>query len=448
MCGLFTIFNAWVQALGLTLAPQTEHDASVANRLRDFEEASCEVASLAMRGYLDSDTIRDFLDCYRITVANDQVRAGRNFERTLAFSRPENVTAYVERVAVSEVRRARGRAWEEYRARDQELLEFEVADLALEEISATNWAAVDGPEMLRRYLAQDGTPRTQAVYDGPGAEQQSSTGSEFPSTEQQQGGEDSGASAAADTAEQPSMPTEIETTSERTGDQTSPQGNEDLRNGGAATTSDVPGGNASSTPPHMPNANQDEDAARPEEAANRPPSPAVPQSAPRNPAFDNLRPRDDPFAHNNPLRDADPLGEAYRTLGRPEIDALLDRIDQTPAGHERREAILEHAAQVRSNGVDSDLFREDTGLNAGSETLDADQETHQQEDTAGPVGTTLTPEHMYSDDEQDLDEHDDDRSLFGRSPPAGDPGQDDVLPQDNDYGEEEEEARDDNDSIS
>ena len=447
MCGLFTIFNAWVQALGLTLAPQTEHDASVANRLREFEDASCEVVELAMRGCLSSVTIRDFLDCYGIIVANDQVRAGRRFLRTLAFPDPANVTAYVNaRLAGPEARQARGRAWEEYRARDQELLEFEVADLALEQIHGSDWAAVDGPEMLRRYLSQE-WPRTSKLYDEPGEEQQSSTGPEDPRTEQQQG-EGSGASAAADLAELPNMPSETETTNGRTGDQTTSQGIDDLRNGGAATTADVPGDNAIPTSPHMPNATQGEDAARPEAATSRPPNPPAPEAPPRNPAFDNLRPRDDPFAHNNPLRDADPLGEAYRTLGRPEIDALLDRIDQTPAGHERREAILEHAAQVRSNGVDSDLFREDTGLNAGWETLDADQETHQQEDTAGPVGTTLTPEHMYSDDEQDLDEHDDDRSLFGRSPPAGDPGQDDVLPQDNDYGEEEEEARDDNDSIS
>lgn len=117
-CGLCTIINAWIYALGLT------HAVAARPRMTEaFARDACTIADLAMRGFMDSATIRDFLECHAFVDPGSQVGNGRTFDRTVQLSSSDALTQRVRRVRLQEgIARRREADGEDYPSLDDMLL--------------------------------------------------------------------------------------------------------------------------------------------------------------------------------------------------------------------------------------------------------------------------------------------------------------------------------------
>lgn len=94
-CGLFTIINAWIHALGL---PRSQIDPPRTPRIGACVNAACTLVRYAMQGHVGSAIIRNFLECYGFIEAGAQVEDNRTFERTLPLPSPNSLVQRVARV--------------------------------------------------------------------------------------------------------------------------------------------------------------------------------------------------------------------------------------------------------------------------------------------------------------------------------------------------------------
>ena len=95
-CGLYTIFNAWVHALGLPRPVQARRTAA------GFTTDACDLVKLAMEGTVGSATIRDFLECHNFIVPGAQVPADRSFQQTIALPSPDDLVQRVAQVRLAD----------------------------------------------------------------------------------------------------------------------------------------------------------------------------------------------------------------------------------------------------------------------------------------------------------------------------------------------------------
>lgn len=97
-CGIHTILNAWAHALGLAL-PATDargQPAVIASgRGADFVNRAVDIIRLAVQGYMDSDTIHAFFECFGFIEPGQAVAANRTFTGTIPFLGPMNLAEHV-----------------------------------------------------------------------------------------------------------------------------------------------------------------------------------------------------------------------------------------------------------------------------------------------------------------------------------------------------------------
>ena len=102
-CGLLTILNAWIYALGL---PRLPGDLAL-NNTRNYWNDTRDIINLAMRGLMDSATIRNFLACYRFVPHDAVVPEDRRFNRTIAFNSESAISRRIQWVILQEELRRR-----------------------------------------------------------------------------------------------------------------------------------------------------------------------------------------------------------------------------------------------------------------------------------------------------------------------------------------------------
>lgn len=79
-CGIHTVLSAWAYALGLELADTVQAGGIIYN---DFLRQGRLIINAALCGYIDSETIRAFLECFGFIRAGQTVPAERSFSNTI-----------------------------------------------------------------------------------------------------------------------------------------------------------------------------------------------------------------------------------------------------------------------------------------------------------------------------------------------------------------------------
>lgn len=242
-CGLHTIFNAWASALDLEVSDHIDMD-----RYHSFIENGMEIINLATRGYVDSNTIWAFFNCYGFTTPNSQVGVGRAFERTAAFPNIDSLTEHVGLLRLIEDLRA----MREHHAVPDALDEVEGLRAWLASVAEFTGAQPD----LTTLTAEDFVRNVRAAQSalegqqggGHGLDSPDSGRNEPPVDSQQATESGSGAAAQGTSATEPTADASQAPTPDQAGAETQGSGdtntgtagpstaNEEVSSGPAATT--------------------------------------------------------------------------------------------------------------------------------------------------------------------------------------------------------------------
>ncbi|KAK5114032.1 hypothetical protein LTR85_010338 [Meristemomyces frigidus] len=103
-CGIHTILNGWVAALGLQYPARgpTRPNRIASNSYADFNTRAIEIIQLAVLGHMDSATIEAFLKCFGFIAPDSVVPPDRVFNTTMPFARVDDYTMHVARVRLVE----------------------------------------------------------------------------------------------------------------------------------------------------------------------------------------------------------------------------------------------------------------------------------------------------------------------------------------------------------
>ena len=96
-CGLHTIFNAWIYALGLEGFRQP-----VPYWRNEFPHHAIQIVELTMQGFMDAVTIRDFLQCHGLITQDVEIPSDRGFDRAMAFRSADDLSEVVARARLED----------------------------------------------------------------------------------------------------------------------------------------------------------------------------------------------------------------------------------------------------------------------------------------------------------------------------------------------------------
>lgn len=151
-CGIFTIINAWIHALGLDLFRTESGTPQIGTCIQD----ACRLVRYAMQGLLSSATIKDFLECYHFVQLGAIIHEHRTFQCTLALVSPE---ALDQRVADLLQEAARNRL-------EDEFARYQGANQGEEVVSVDDMLVALEPAGLSSNLTQYATlDELQKTYD-------------------------------------------------------------------------------------------------------------------------------------------------------------------------------------------------------------------------------------------------------------------------------------------